>query len=137
MPMYNYRCSKCKIVEEKYHSIHKNPRIKCSNCQSKMERQICAGAYIATGMKPTLADKRETEYTKKVKDPERAVKSRKHEFGSEAVGNPSMATDPRHVIRRGRTLGGQQKEIDKGEFIKAAAKDTGLVQAAQKSLKNT
>ena len=86
-------------------------------------------------MAPTMEDRKEAEHTKKVKDPDRAIRMRKKAFGKESVGDPSMKTDPKHVIKRGRTIGGQQKEVDKGEFIKAAAKDPGMVQIAQNVLK--
>ena len=83
---------------------------------------------ITGGLKGSLKDHRESEYTKKVKDPERAVKSRQKAFGRDAVGDPGMTTDPRHIVKRGRTLGGQQKEIDRGEFIRAAAKDDYMLE---------
>lgn len=136
MPHYDYQCPECEQIEEIQHSIHKNPKIKCSNCNTKMERQISLGSYvITTGIKGSLEDHKKSEHTKKVKDPERAVRARKKAFGIDAVGDPGMTSDPRHVIRRGRTLGGQQKDIDKGEFIKAAAKDHVMVQKALDALK--
>ncbi len=136
MPHYDYQCPECEQIEEIQHSIHKSPKIKCSNCNTKMERQISLGSYvITTGIKGSLEDHKESEHTKKVKDPERAVRSRKKAFGTDAVGDPGMTSDPRHVVRRGRTLGGQQKDIDKGEFIKAAAKDHVMVQKALDALK--
>lgn len=136
MPIYNYKCPKCEQIEEIQHSIHKNPKYKCSNCETQLERQISLGSYLITsGIKGSLKDHRESEHTKKIKDPERAVKSRKRAFGTDAVGDPSMTTDPRHVVKRGRTLGGQQKEIDRTEFIRAAARDDYTVQKAQEALK--
>lgn len=99
---------------------------------------ISCGSYLITsGLKGTLEGHKEAERTKKVKDPERAVRSRKKAFGRDAVGDPSMQTDPRHVIKRGRTLGGQQKEVDKAEFIKAAAKDSVMVEKALDVVKKT
>jgi len=96
------------------------------------------GSYVIVGgINGSIADHKESEHTKKVKDPERAVKSRKKECGRDAVGDPSMNTDPRHVVKRGRTLGGQQKDIDKDEFIKAAAKDPVMVKKAQDALKKS
>ena len=136
MPCYDYKCPACEQVEEVRHMMSEKPKITCSSCSTKMNRMISCGGYIITsGIKGSLADHKESEYTKKVKDPDRAVRSRKKAFGSEAVGDPSMQTDPRHVIKRGRTLGGQQKEVDRKEFIKAAAKDPVMVQKAMDSLK--
>lgn len=137
MPCYDYECPECKQAEEIQHSIHKNPKYKCSNCGIKMERLISTGSYVITkGLKGSLEDHKEAEHSKKVKDPERAVKARKKAFGHDAVGDPGMTSDPRHVIRRGRTLGGQQKDIDRGEFIKAAAKDDHIVEQCIKATKN-
>ena len=136
MPAYDYKCPECDQVEEIQHSIHKNPKYKCSNCETQMKRQISLGSYvIINGINGSLEDHKESEHTKKVKDPERAVKSRTREFGHDAVGDPGMRSDPRHVVKRGRTLGGQQKEVDKVEFIKAAAKDDYIIAKCQQALK--
>lgn len=135
MPTYDYKCPECDQIEEIKHSIHKNPKYKCSNCGTKMERQISMGSYVITnGIKGSLEDHKESEHHKKVKDPERAVRSRKRAFGHDAVGDPSMQSDPRHIVKRGRTIGGQQTEIDKKEFIKAAAKDDYVVDQAVKAI---
>jgi len=133
---YDYKCPACNYVEEVFHSMNKNPKITCQECLTKMERTISCG-YVISGLKGSLKDHKEAEHTKKVKDPERAVRSRKKAFGRDAVGDPSMTTDPRHVVKRGRTLGGQQKEVDKAEFIKAAARDPIIVQKAIDSLKKS
>ena len=136
MPCYDYCCPECESVQEISHSIHKNPTIKCSECDTKMGRMITGGAYVIHGgIQDSLEDRREKEHTKKVKDPERAVKMRKKEFGHDAVGDPRMETDPRHIVKRGRTLGGQQKEVDRDEFIRAAARDDYTVQTAQEALR--
>lgn len=136
MPLYDYKCQACDQIEEISHSIKKNPKYNCSNCGELMERQISLGSYVITsGIKGSLEDQKESEHAKKIKDPERAVKSRKKAFGQDAVGDPSMSTDPRHIIKRGRTLGGQQKEVDRDEFIKAAAKDPTMVEVAREALK--
>ena len=132
MPHYYYKCPKCENIQEEFHSIKKNPRILCKNCNVKMNRIIGYGNLITNGIKETLSDHRESEHTKKVKDPERAIRSRKKEFGTDSVGNPKMSSDPRHIVKRGKTLGGQQKDIDKTEFIKAAAKDDYIVEKCKK-----
>jgi len=97
-----------------------------------MERQLSSTFSIIGSITPSLADRKEMEHVKKVKDPERAVRMRKRAFGKESVGDPSMKSDPKHVIKRGKTLGGQQKEVDRGEFIKAAAKDPATVDMCKK-----
>ncbi len=121
-------------MTEIFHTMSSKKKHRCSKCNKNMTKQIGCG-HLAESMLPTLADHRESEHTKKVKDPERAVRSRKKEFGLDFVGNPSMQTDPRHVVKRGRTLGGQQKEINREEFIRAAAKDDYMVSKAKEALK--
>lgn len=103
-----------------------------------MERQIGMGSYVITsGINGSLEDYHEDEHRKKVKDPERAIKSRKRAFGHDAVGDPSMTTDPRHIVKRGRTIGGQQMDVDKSEIISALAKDDYAVHKAQEALKKS
>lgn len=80
-------------------------------------------------------DYKEEEHKKVVKDPERARRRRKRIFGSEATGDPPLQNDPRHVIKKGRTIAGQDKEIDRSEFIKAAAKSDSIVQTAAQALR--
>ena len=111
----------------------------CPDCEKPMIKQIGVGIYvITTGVGDTSEDRKQREHTKKVKDFDRAIKMRKRAFGSDAVGQPTNdKADPRHVVRRGRTLGGQQKEIDKKEFIQAAAKDPLMVKKAQDAIKKS
>jgi len=138
MPRYNYHCPICDQVEEISHSIKEDPICKCTNCDTLMKRQISLDSYVITGgIKGSLEDHKESEHTKKVKDPERAVRSRKRAFGHDAVGDPGMVSDPRHVVKKGRTLGGQQKEIDRDEFIKAAARDPLMLRKAQEALQKS
>ena len=103
----------------------------CPECDQVMDKQISStNISIKSG---SSANHRESEHNKKVKDYDRAVKMRKKAFGSDAVGNPKDVNDPKHIIK-GRTLGGQEKEVDKGEFIKAAAKDPYTVEQCKKIL---
>lgn len=133
---YDYKCPKCGEVKEIRHEMSSTEKFYCENHKTKvqLEKQFSSTFYVSSGFGPTSEDRKEREHIKKVKDPDRAVKNRKKAFGKEAVGDPSMKTDPKHVIKRGRALGGQQKEIDRTEFIKAASKDDGIVAAAQNAL---
>ena len=136
MPTYDYECPKCETVEEITHSIHKNPKLRCQTCQTLLKRLISRGVYlIESGIKESITAYRESEHNKQVKDPERAVKARKKAFGQDAVGDTSMQTDPRHIIK-GRALAGQQKEVDKKEFIQAAAKDDYILDQCIKVTKS-
>ena len=114
--------------------MNESPQIKCKKCKKKMIRIISGGCYISQGIKPRLEDQKESEHKKIVKDPERAHRKRKRQFGDDA-GSMVEKSDPRHVIKRGRTLGWQEKTVDKHEFIKAASKDSFMVQQAINALK--
>lgn len=127
MPTYDYTCDKCKSTKEIIHSIHKNPVFKCEKCKSKLRREVGIGAFVATNMQGTLEDHKEGEYKKKTSDLERAIKKRKSLFGSSDVGSPVDKPNPKHIIRRGKHIAGQEQEVDKQEFIKAAAKDPHTV----------
>jgi len=132
MPHYDYACQ-CGTIIELFHMMSDDTEKICPNCQKIMQKQIGMGYLASKGMKPTLEDHKESEHNKKVKDPERAVKMRKKAFGHDAVGDPSYTTDPRHIVKRGRTIAGQQKEVDRQEFIKSAAKDDYIVDKCLKA----
>jgi putative FmdB family regulatory protein len=137
MPTYDYFCQKCDTTIEIIHSI-KDTDIKfCETCQSELRKLISPGCYVANAYSAhgTLADHKEMNHTKKVKDLERAIKKRRNLFGSADVGDPSDKPDPRHIVRRGKTIGGQHIEVDKKAFIKAAAKDDYTVNKAIQALK--
>lgn len=131
---YDYTCDKCKSTIEIRHSIHNDSPIKCKKCKSKMRREIGMGICVIS-KSGGLEKAKAKEHTKKVKDKERAVHMRKKAFGSAAVGDPVDKPDPMHLVKRGKTIGGQQKEVDKADFVKAAAKDPLMVHKAQESLK--
>lgn len=100
-----------------------------------MTRLIGLGAaVIFGGLNGTRQDHKEKEHTKKVKDFDRAVKRRKKLFGSDAVGNPNDKPNPKHIVRKGRALGGRQMEVNRDDAIKALAKDNVAVQKAQQAL---
>lgn len=46
MPTYDYRCPVCNHVQEEFHSMTKDPEIRCNECSSVMERQIGAGGGL-------------------------------------------------------------------------------------------
>ena len=101
-----------------------------------MSRGVGIGiCCISSGMLCSREDYKESEHTKKVKDFERALKKRKKTFGVDSVGNPDDKPDPKHIIKKGKQLGGGEVEISQKEFIKAAAKDSMCVDIAKKVLK--
>ena len=46
MPTYDYKCPVCDHVQEEFHSMSKNPKIRCAECSSVMEKQIGAGGGV-------------------------------------------------------------------------------------------
>jgi putative FmdB family regulatory protein len=134
MARYDYQCEACQTTSEVMHGMKESPTIKCPDCGKKMIRLISADFTVKIGHFRSREERMEEEHKKKVKDPERAVRARKKMFGHDSVGDPSMKTDPKHIIRRGKTVAGQQVEVDKKEFVKAAAKDPLLVKKAQDAL---
>lgn len=136
MPTYDYKCPQCEEIVEIMHSMSCEDEFLCSECQVAMEKQLSCTFYVANSMGPTIADRKEEEHQKKVKDPDRARRKRIKEFGSDAVGVPTDKPDPKHIVKRGKTVGGKQMEVDKKEFTKALAKDPMAVKIAQNVVKN-
>ena len=137
MPHYDYCCEECGYDTEIFHMMSDSSSRLCPECESVMIKQMGTGYLASSGFKPTSEDRKESEYTKKVRDKERSVKSRRKAFGHDAVGDPVDTPDSMHIIKKGKTLGGQQMEVDKKEFIKAAAKDPLMVHKAQEILKKS
>lgn len=135
IPTYEYLCEKCDSIVEIIHMMSDSVPRYCEKCKSEMIKLIGSGSTIIMSSK-TLAVTREEDHSKKVKDKDRAIKMRKKAFGHDAVGDPVAEPDPRHIIK-GRTVGGAQKEVNKQEFIKAAAKDDYTVKKAQEALKKS
>jgi putative FmdB family regulatory protein len=48
MPIYEYRCDKCGVVEV-MQGIKEKPLKKCPNCKSKVERQISSTSFVLKG----------------------------------------------------------------------------------------
>ena len=46
MPTYSYQCKKCGKVQDEFHSITANPRIKCNKCGGPCKRKLGSGAGI-------------------------------------------------------------------------------------------
>lgn len=143
MPTYDYVCENEKCTEHEYlveifHNMSDKTKHVCSKCEQRLKKCI-SGGYDVIVRQGTLAKRREEDHLKKVKDPERAERSRKKHFGTDSVGSPDKYRQGNPVDLKGnvkgRALGGQVKEIDKAEFIKAAAKDDYMVAKAQEALK--
>jgi putative FmdB family regulatory protein len=48
MPIYEYKCSKCGVVEV-MQGIKEAPLKKCPNCKSKVERMISSSSFVLKG----------------------------------------------------------------------------------------
>jgi len=48
MPIYEYKCDKCGVVEV-MQGIKEKPLKKCPNCKSKVERQISSTSFVLKG----------------------------------------------------------------------------------------
>lgn len=136
MPLYDYKCEKCEVVVEILHEMSDSEPKICTECQSPMVKQFSSSFTIMSGKNGTIESHKEREHRKKVKDFDRAVKRRKKMFGSDSVGQPVDKPAEKHIIRKGRTIAGQDIKVDRQQFIKSAAKDNHMVEAAKKALQN-
>jgi putative FmdB family regulatory protein len=48
MPIYEYKCPKCGVVEA-MQGIKEKPLKKCPNCKSKVERMISSSSFVLKG----------------------------------------------------------------------------------------
>ena len=46
MPTYDYQCSKCKKVQERFHGMSESPNVICANCTIVMTRMIGKGSGV-------------------------------------------------------------------------------------------
>jgi putative FmdB family regulatory protein len=46
MPTYSYECQKCGKIQDEFHSITANPRIKCNKCGGACKRKLGKGSGI-------------------------------------------------------------------------------------------
>ena len=128
MPLYEYLCEPCKTIFEIRHSIKSEETYCCEKCGNEMQKKISCDFYVAgCSLKPTLADMKEDNYKKKIYDKDRARRSRKRAFGSSEVENVRDTAADRHVFKKGRVLAGENKTVDRQDFIKSAAKSDFVV----------
>ena len=66
MPMYDYLCSSCKLIEEHIHNISEKPEIKCPKCKRVMDKIISfnAGGFIIKGGTPAIHYREKRQRTK-------------------------------------------------------------------------
>ena len=148
MPTFSYQCAECTNGFETFSKSFRKENIGdmvtdqvCPQCQSnnvrrvwpdELDNQIVIGAFKAR------CDKQAEDNTKRAKDPDRAMKSRKSLLGSDSVnGRKSELAKRDHKIVKKIVPKDQgvSNDIDKTEFIKLAAKNPNAVKAAEEVLK--
>lgn len=122
IPTYDYLCEKCDHTEEVVHSMNDDSPQMCPECKSKMQKQIGLGHMIIKGS----GDPSDV-VNRQIKDREERAKDLRNK--------PVQRSHEGTGSGEGRALGGQHFEVDKAEFIKAAAKDPATVKLAQEALK--
>ena len=120
MPSYDYICEHCEYQDEIFHMMSdESPQI-CPHCNKPMNKQISAGYAFVKNPDNTASEMRDR--SERAKDRRSQPKHRTHD----GVGSG-----------KGKALGGQHFEVDKKEFIQAAAKDPLMVKTAQDALKKS
>ena len=95
------------------------------------KRQISWEGNLEVKEGVSRAEQKEQDHGKRVKDPERAQRNRKSILGSDAV---SITKSP-HYYKDKKVKVKGNAEMDKGDFIKSAARNPRAMQAALKVTK--
>ena len=59
MPIYEYKCYKCNVVETEMHGMNESPKVICPKCKKGMERKISAPGIHFKGTGFYTTDNRE------------------------------------------------------------------------------
>jgi len=119
MPCCDYICEHCEYQDEIFHMMSdESPQI-CPYCNRPMNKQVSAVYVVIKNQNNTMNEIKDRQ--ERDKDLRSRTKQRSH---------PGIGSG------RGKALGGQHFEVDKKEFIKAAAKDPLIVKQCKKALKN-
>ncbi len=87
MPIYEYKCDKCGVVEV-MQGIKEKPLKKCPNCKSKVERQISSTSFVLKG-----SGWYATDYAKKSPPPTDTSSAANGTNGSTASSDASKPAD--------------------------------------------
>ena len=49
MPTYNYICEKCENIQEEYHMMSEDPKIKCNKCGSTKTHKEITNCAVSMG----------------------------------------------------------------------------------------
>lgn len=109
--------------------------MKCSNCNeiNCMKRIVSSDVQVIdqTRIRVNGDPKKEEEYAKRAKDPERARRMRRKMFGHDGI---SITKSPYyHKQKKIKAQG--SSDLSKKDFIQAAARNPNAVAAARKAIK--
>jgi hypothetical protein len=134
MPIYLYQNPKTKEIFEAYMpaSDYKKPYsladgTKCPRYYDFSNIQTVDKGKIRLNGDP----RREAEYEKRSKDPERARKLRKDKFGTEGVS----ITKSEHFHKQKRVKAQGNSDVSKVDFVKNAARNPNALKAAAKAIR--
>jgi putative FmdB family regulatory protein len=86
MPIYEYKCAKCGVVEV-MQGIKEAPLKKCPNCKSKVERMISSSSFVLKG-----SGWYATDYAKKSTPPPADTSSASNGTNGTASGDGAKST---------------------------------------------
>jgi len=124
MPTYKYVCESCGYSTEIFHMMSDEENRPCPECNTNMSKQIGLGYAIIKG-----GNSSPSQLERDIKNREERAKDLKNKTVQRSHAGKGSG--------QGRALGGQHFEVDKKEFIQAAAKDPGMVKVAQDALKKS
>lgn len=147
MPTYEFRCNECSKTFDSYSQKFRTDNIgdsvtniPCDSCGKMNAIRVWPEELditITFGEFRDREDKKEEDHKKRVKCPERAERNRKKHFGSENVSvTKSQYAGRSHKIKKQIVpkASGTSSDIDKTDFIKAAARNPNAVKAAKDAL---
>jgi hypothetical protein len=140
--LYDYQCTKCQNIQAFQRSIkeceelgHINKDYECEICKVKnvMQRIVSTDIQVIDKSRIRLNGDphMEAEYKKRAKDPDRARKARRDKFGSDGI---SITKSPYYKKDKRIKAKGNQ-DVDKKQFIQAAARNPHALKAAQDAIK--
>jgi len=148
MPTYAYKCNRCNKGFEAFSKSFRKENIGegvsdvfCPTCKVSKVIRVWPNELdisVTIGEIRDRRDKEDEDNKKRVKDPDRAMRNRKKSFGSDNVNvSKSDLAKREHKIHKQIVpkAQGSTQDIDKTEFIKAAARNPNAVKAAEAVLK--
>jgi DNA-directed RNA polymerase subunit RPC12/RpoP len=140
MPEYDYRCVECEHEQSQFRSMkecHKldeiDPAFACTECHKRgTMKRVVSNFQVKDESRIRLNGdpKKEAQYEKRAKDPDRARRLRRKKFGTDGI---SITKSP-HYHKEKQIKAQGKSDVDKKEFVKAAAQNPNAVAAAAKAI---